>query len=88
MRGIQATCTHVLNFVVHALVGTVLFLIVALPALVLNLLVHQLPAYGVTRFTLAILTLIEHTILIFDGVAVLVYIGVSTWRELREMLDE
>jgi threonine/homoserine/homoserine lactone efflux protein len=45
-------------------------------------------ALGPSGFTLLILTLVEHTILIFDGVAVLVYIGVSTWRELKDMLNE
>jgi hypothetical protein len=77
---------HVLNFAVHAVVGTVLFIVVGLPALLLNLITLHLSSLGANGFTLAVLTLIEHAILVFDGVAVLVYIGVSTWRELKDML--
>jgi hypothetical protein len=77
---------HVLNFAVHAVVGTVLFVVVGLPALLLNLITHRLSSFGASNFTLTILTLIEHAILVFDGLAVLVYIGVSTWRELKDML--
>jgi hypothetical protein len=79
---------HLLNFAVHVIVGTLLFLAVGFPALVLNIVTHQLSALGANPFTLAILTLLEHAILVFDGVAVLVYIGVSTCREVKDMLDE
>jgi membrane-bound ClpP family serine protease len=88
MNRSPAKSMHVLNFVVHAVVGALLFLAVGLPALILNLITHQMEALGPSGFTLLILTLVEHTILIFDGVAVLVYIGVSTWRELKDMLNE
>lgn len=80
--------TPIVNFSVHALVGTVIFLIIGLPAVGLGIFVHHLDAIGgVSKFTIATLTFLEHTILVVDSIAVLSYVTISTYREIKEMIN-
>lgn len=80
--------TPIVNFAVHALVGTVIFLIIGLPAVVLGIIVHHLDGIsGVSRFTVSTLTFLEHALLVVDSVAVVAYVTISTYREIREMIN-
>ncbi len=80
--------TPIVNFVVHSIVGTAIFLVVGVPAVILSLLVHALEGVRVSPTTLFILSLLEHAILIVDAVAVIVYIGIASYRELEGWMDE
>lgn len=80
--------TPILNFAVHALVGTVIFLIIGFPAVVLGLVVHNLDGIsGVSKFTISTLTFLEHALLVVDSVAVVAYVTISTYREIKEMIN-
>lgn len=80
--------TPLLNFLVHAFVGTVIFIIIGTPAVGLSLLVHQLAAYHVPTFTITVLTFLEEALLLIDAIAVMMYVIVSTYRELRDLIQE
>jgi hypothetical protein len=88
MYRVQHKWIHLLNFAIHAVVGIALFVVLGLPAVFLDLLTHWLAGTGVSGFTLAVLKFVADAMLVFDAVAVLVYIGVTTTREVRRMLDE
>jgi len=80
--------TPLLNFLVHAFVGTVIFIIIGTPAVGLSLLVHELGAYHVPAFTITVLTFLEQALLLIDAIAVVLYVIVSTYRELRDLIQE
>jgi hypothetical protein len=79
--------TPIVNFGVHSAVGTLIFLIVALPAVALDIFVRHLKNAGVSNFTISALSILESGIVLFDCIAVALYIGVSTWREFKGMLE-
>jgi hypothetical protein len=85
-KHIRKWYTPIVNFAIHSLVGTVIFLIVALPALGLDWLVHFAETAGASAFVIAVLAQLEHAILVFDAVAVLLYIAISTIKEIKELL--
>lgn len=78
--------TPILNFATHAIVGTFIFLIVALPAICLEHLVHAAEGWGTSAFVISVMVCLERTILVLDAGAVLLYILVSTYKEIKEML--
>jgi predicted membrane channel-forming protein YqfA (hemolysin III family) len=78
--------TPILNFATHALVGTLIFLIVALPAIGLEHLVHMAEGWGTSAFVVSVMVFLERAILVLDAGAVLLYILVSTYKEIKEML--
>lgn len=75
----------VLRFGVHSLMGTVMFCILALPALGLNLLVHWLEQKGFSPYVLAILTALEYIVLTLDAVLYLFLLVKSLYKAGKEM---
>jgi len=55
------------HFGAHGFVGTIIFLIIMVPAVLLNHLVQYLAKFGISDFTLLILGLLEHAIVLVDG---------------------
>lgn len=79
--------TPITNFAVHTLVGTVIFIIISLPAVGLGALVHYLATLGVADFTITTLTFLEHALLLIDSMAVIAYVLITTYREIKGMID-
>lgn len=52
------------HFGAHGFVGTIIFLIIMVPAVLLNHLVQYLAKFGISDFTLLILGLLEHAIVL------------------------
>lgn len=79
----------VLNFGTHALVGFLIFVVVGIPAVCLNLLVHFLEStLKMSGFVVYALTFLESVILGIDVISVTYYIVVTSWKEIRELTHE
>lgn len=76
----------IINFATHAFVGTLIFLIVALPAIGLEHLVHMAESWGTSDFVISTMVFLERAILVLDAGAVLLYILISTYKEIKDML--
>jgi hypothetical protein len=76
----------VLNFGTHALVGFLIFVIVGIPAVCLNLLVHFLEVtLHMSGFVIYALTFLESVILLIDVISVTYYIVLTSWKEIKEL---
>lgn len=79
----------VLNFGTHALVGFLIFVVVGIPAVCLNLLVHFLEmSLHMSGFVIYALTFLESVILFIDVISVTYYIVVTSWKEIKELTHE
>lgn len=79
----------VLNFGTHALVGFLIFVVVGIPAVCLNLLVHFLEVtLQMSGFVIYALTFLESVILFIDVISVTYYIVVTSWKEIKELTHE
>ncbi len=74
------------NFFINAAMGTLVFLIIGIPAVALSISVHRLESFKVPTFTVSVLTFLEHSILVIDAMTVLIYVTVSTCTELKFMI--
>jgi hypothetical protein len=70
----------------HIVIGSLLFCVLAAPAVGLSFLVTHLKSLGVSEFTLMIFVGLEHIILVADSVLLLVYIAVTGVKTAKEML--
>lgn len=77
--------TPVVHFAAHTFVGSVLFLIVGLPAVGLSLLVHALEAAHLDGFTVQVLSFLEHAILLADAGLFMTYLVVTAIKSVKEM---
>lgn len=78
----------VAHFAAHTTIGTVLFGIIAIPAVALNLLVAWLAGLHVGAFIITVLTFLEDAILLIDALLYLVYLGVTAKRAIKEMCED
>ena len=69
----------------HIVVGSILFCIVAVPAVVLAIALKYLRTLEVPEFTITVLTMLDHTILVGDCLLFVVYFFVTGLAALREM---
>lgn len=77
---------RIVNFATHAFIGTLIFLIVALPAIGLQHLVHIAEGWGTSAFVISVMVFLERAILVLDAGAVLLYLLINTYKEIKEML--
>ena len=77
MQQKQKIWTPIVHFAAHTFVGSIIFLIVGLPAVGLSILVHMLGDAGIDTFTVLVLTLLERVILVADAVLFVVYLSVT-----------
>lgn len=75
------------HFAGHTFIGSAIFAVIAIPAVGLSLLVKFLEGAGVPEFTLAVLTFLEHGILIIDAALFVVYLCITAYRAFKEMLE-
>jgi hypothetical protein len=81
----RAWWSPIVHALVHVAIGTVIFIIIALAALVLGLFVHWLGTVGVSGYVIDVLTFTEYAIVTLDAIGLLWYLGVagqSAWKEL------
>lgn len=76
----------IVHFLTHAVVGSAIFMLVALPAWALDWLVEFLQAHHVQRYTTQVLSLLADAILTLDAVFVLAYFGLAGWKALKEWM--
>lgn len=74
-----------LDFAVHVVVGTLIFIIIGAPAVVLNLVLHELTNLAIDRFVFVGLQIAEYTLFAVDLVLYLVFLIRKTRATLREM---
>lgn len=74
------------HFLGHTLVGTAVFVIVGTPAIGLSLLMEFLETLHVSTFTIQVLSFLEHGILLVDAMLFLVYLGVTAYQAMQEMI--
>lgn len=70
----------------HLLVGTILFVVLASIAVLLDILSAYVTGLGVSEFTRKALEYTAHSMLVVDLILFLVYLGASSTQLLREIL--
>ena len=65
-----------------------MFLLIGIPAALLDGIIRSFDHFGVTLFTRATLSLLEHGILAIDALGAAISILVRTYRDIKKMLDE
>jgi hypothetical protein len=78
----------VIRYGTHVMIGTSLFFIVAVPAVLLDLLVQRLDALGISEPVLLLLGLFEYFLLVFDVLISTAYIGFSALTIFKESCRE
>jgi hypothetical protein len=77
----------VAHFAAHALVGSLVFVVIALPALGLSLLVHWLESRGAAGYVISVLTALEYVIVTIDAIAFTWHLLYSTYKAFKESIQ-
>lgn len=85
-QGPEKWWAPIVHFLTHAVVGSVIFVLVALPAWGLDLLVELLQAHHVQTYTAHVLGLLADAIVTLDAALVLAYFGLAAWKALKEWM--
>ena len=75
----------IVHFLTHAMVGMVIFVIVAIPAVALNWFIHWLENRQVDPYIIFVLTLLEKTIFTLDAFLYLVLMIKSMYKAGKEL---
>ncbi len=78
--------TPIVHFAGHTAVGTALFFVVGIPAVLLSFLVHALEAAHVDGFTVEVLKFLEHAILVADAGLFIIFLVITFIKSVKEML--
>ncbi|AVX93370.1 hypothetical protein [Pseudomonas psychrophila] len=76
------------HFAAHCFVGSIIFIIIGLPAVALSFLVHYLETIGVNALTIAVLTTLEVALSVTDALLFLIYLALGIYRALKELANE
>jgi|JXWR01.1.fsa_nt_gb hypothetical protein len=76
-----------LDFFIHGVVGFLISCAIGAPAVMLGFVVEKLEEFGVPHFTILVLTSVEKFILLVDAAAVICYVAISTYRELKAIFQ-
>lgn len=74
----------IVHFATHTAVGAAIFLVIAIPVVILHLLVHVLEAFGIAGYISGVLTALEYTLLTLDAVSLVVYLLITLWKAIKE----
>ena len=77
----------IVHFATHTAVGSVIFVVIALPAYGIGQLVHWLTNQGASNYVVNVLTLLEHAIVTLDALLLfwhLVTTGIAAMKELNQ----
>lgn len=88
MKRLVRWWTPVAQIGVHTLVGLLIYLIIAVPAVLLGMAIEYLGKLNLPGFTLAVLEVLEHGILLVDTLLFVVYVGVTGIKAFREILED
>lgn len=78
--------TPIAHFFAHAVVGTLIFFVIALAAVGLSFFVKWLTSIGIEGFAIDVLTLLEGVILVLDALSFVAYLCVTTVKFVRELV--
>ena len=78
----------IFEFLNHTFVGTIIFIIIAIPAIALSILVDYLKLIQVQAFTIQVLALLEHAILMIDAAFFISYFLISSIKTLKGIYYE
>lgn len=73
----------IIHFATHAVVGTAVFVVVALPAVLVHWLVHALAAAGIDGYVAIVLTGLEYSLVTVDATALLSYLGITLYKAIK-----
>jgi hypothetical protein len=76
----------VAHFAAHAAVGSMVFIIIAMPAFGLGLLVSWLKIQGTASYVIGVLTFLEYAIVTIDAAAFLGYLVYSSYTTFKERI--
>ena len=74
-----------LEFVVHALVGTLIFAIIGGPAIILDVAVHATESYGMSVLVTYALKTAEYVLFVTDLILFVVFLWRTAARALRKL---
>jgi hypothetical protein len=77
----------VVHFGVHIVVGSLIFVLISLPAFGLGVLVQYLAVNGTAPYVVQVLTLLEYAIVTIDAMAFLAYLVITGINAVREMTE-
>lgn len=83
----KAWWSPIVHFLTHTLVGSMIFVIIALPAYGLGELVHWLKASGSSEYVVGVFTLLEYAIVTLDAVLLLWHLvttGIAAMKESNQ----
>ena len=75
----------VVHFGVHVLAGSLIFVLISLPASGLGLLVQYLAQNGTALYVIQVLTVLEYAIVTLDALVLLTYLVYTSIYSLKEM---
>jgi hypothetical protein len=74
------------HFVGHVALGTLGFIVLAIPAVCLSIAAHYLAEVPVSQFVIEVLLLVHYSLLIIDTMMFAAYILVSIYGAAKELL--
>lgn len=77
----------IVHFATHTAVGSVIFVIIALPAYGLGQLVHWLTTQGASAYVVTVLTMLEYVIVTFDAVLLVWHLATTGITAIKEMSE-
>jgi hypothetical protein len=77
----------VVHFGVHIVVGSLIFVLISMPAFGLGILVQYLAVNGTAPYVIQVLTLLEYAIVTIDAMAFLAYLVITGINAVREMTE-
>ena len=77
----------IVHFAVHIVVGAFIFILIALPAFGLGLLVQYLAIHGAAPYVIQVLTFLEYAIVTIDAMTFLVYLVITGIHAVKEMTE-
>jgi len=75
----------VVHFLVHGVLGSLIFAIIAGLAWALGLLVHWFQLNGASPYALTVMTILENAIITVDAVVFFVYLCVTAFKAIKEL---
>ncbi len=75
----------VLDFGTHTIVASLIFIVIAIPAIGLSIAVSKLTAIGVSELTVAIISILEYSLLILDSIVFIGYLIIESFKFLKEV---
>ncbi|KGM38697.1 hypothetical protein JY96_21210 [Aquabacterium sp. NJ1] len=74
----------IVHFVTHAVVGTVIFVVVAIPAWLIDALVEWLKEHHGQPYTIHVLEILAEGIVTLDAILVFAYFVLTAWKAVKE----